>query len=36
MVHGHHYAWAVPTLLRTVPPHEKVKERLHKSLKSTR
>jgi hypothetical protein len=36
MVHGHHYAWAVPTLLRTVPPHEKVKERLHKPLKSTR
>ena len=36
MVHGHHYAWAVPTLLRTVPPQEKVKERLHKSLKSAR
>ena len=22
MVHGHHYAWAIPTLLRTVPPHK--------------
>jgi hypothetical protein len=22
MVHGHHYAWAIPTLLRTVPPHQ--------------
>jgi len=23
MVHGHHYAWSVPTLLKTVPPKEK-------------